>query len=88
MTLETSAGKEAWSLELLKTLKVVEVDDLIITWEPGQNSALDHSIIAQGIDVGNVVVQRKTDGGLVDVVYGVDFAFAFRAFFPDAPLHQ
>jgi hypothetical protein len=109
VTVETSAGKEAWSLEpgawslepgawslepgawsleLLKTLKVVEVDDLIITWKPGQNSALDHFIIAQGIDVGNVVVQRKTDDGLVDVAYGVDFAFAFRTFFPDAPLHQ
>jgi len=38
--------------------------------------------------VGKVVVQRKTDDGLVDVAYGVDFAFAFQTFFPDAPLHQ
>ena len=88
VTVETSVGKKAWSLDLLKTLKIVEVEDLVITWEPGQNSALDHFIIAQGFDVGNVVVQRKTDDGPVDVVYGVDFAFAFRAFFPNAPLHQ
>ena len=88
VTVETSAGKEAWILALLKTFKVVEVDDQIITWEPGQNFTPDHFIIAQGIDVGNVVVQRKTEDCLVDVADGVDFAFAFRAFFPDAPLHQ
>lgn len=88
VTVETKNGKEAWSLDLVKDLKRIEIDDIVITWEPGQNSALDHRVIAQGIDVGNVVVQQVTANGPVDIVYGVDFAFAFRAFFPDAPLHQ
>jgi len=34
-------GKEAWSLELVQRLKRIERGDLIITWEAGQNSALD-----------------------------------------------
>ncbi len=88
VTLETTNGKAAWSLDLVKAKKRIKVDDIVITWEPGQNSALDHRVIAQGFDVGNVVVQRITADGLVDMVYGVDFAFAFRAFFPNAPLHQ
>ena len=85
---ETPDGMEGWSLELLRAQGRIEAGDLILTWEPGQNSALDQPLIADGADVGNVLVQRKTEDGLVDVVYGVDFAFAFKAFFPDAPLHQ
>ena len=60
----------------------------MINWLPGQNSALDAARISQGIDIGNVLVQRQTDKGLEDVPYSVDFAFAFKAFFPDSPLHQ
>jgi len=79
----------AWSLELVRERKRIETDDgLVITWTPGQNSAMDSSQIAEGRDVGNVVVQRR-DGAsdrLVDVVYRVDFAFAFHAFRPDVPI--
>ena len=39
-----------------------------------------------GFDVGNVVAQRKTASGMEDVVYGVDFAFAFHAFYPEAEI--
>lgn len=79
---------EAWSLDLLRKLGTIAKDDMVISWEPGQSSALDTSIIAQGFDIGNVVVQRKTDGEVMeDIPYGVDFAFAFRAFYPDAPIH-
>ena len=88
ITIETGNGREAWSLDLLKEQRRIEVDGIVITWEPGQNSALGHALISQAADVGNVVVQQRTDEGLLDMVYGVDFAFAFRAFFPDAHLHQ
>ena len=83
-----SGGREAWSLDVLRKKGRVETDaGLIITWEPGQNSALDSERISDGFDVGNVVVQRKTETGNEDVVYGVDFAFAFHAFYPDSPIH-
>jgi hypothetical protein len=32
-------------------------------------------------------VRRKTGEGWEDVTYFVDFAFAFHAFHPDAPIH-
>ncbi len=84
-----SVGKEAWSFDFLRKHRRVETEDgVVITWEPGQNSALGDSIIAQAADVGNVVVQRKGSEGMEDVVHGVDFAFAFHAFHPDAVIHH
>ena len=60
----------------------------MLTWTPGQSSALDHEDIQDGRDVGNVVVQRRTkDGKLVDAVHDVSFAFAFHAFHPDGKIH-
>ena len=83
-----SGGREAWSLDLLRERRRIETGaGLVITWEPGQNSALDSGRIAEGVDVGNVVVRRESGGGYEDVVYGVDFAFAFHAFHPDGPIH-
>jgi hypothetical protein len=78
---------EAWSLDLLRAKGRIEAGDLVLTWEPGQNSALDASSIEEGRDVGNVVVQRRTDEGLVDVVHDVTFAFVFNAFRPAGTLH-
>lgn len=73
-----------WSLDLLKRKgKILGPRGLVLRWEPGQNSALDTRRIPDGADVGNVTVQR--DG--TDVPYFVDFAFAFHAFFPKAPIH-
>ena len=64
-------------------------DNRRIRWEKGQASALDRSAIAQGLDVGNVVVEQKTESGeWIDTVYMVDFAFAFHAFFPDTPIQN
>ena len=79
---------EAWSLQLIRDAGRYERDDLVITWESGQNSALDSRRIAEGRDIGNVVVQRPGgDGGLEDVPYDIAFAFAFHAFHPEAPIH-
>ena len=80
-------GNEAWSLELVKKQRRIERGDLIISWEAGQNSALDTTMIRLGRDIGNVVVQRDGPDGLVDVVHDISFAFAFHAFHPDAPIH-
>ena len=80
-------GGEAWTLRLLRQKKQIEVRDLILTWEPGQNSIHDTKWISFGRDIGNVTVQRKAGGGLVDVPYDVAFAFVFAAFMPKAKLH-
>lgn len=79
---------EAWSLELLKREKRVEKGDLVITWEPGQNSAMDKRKISAGRDIGNIVVQRKEGDKLVDAVHDLTFAFTFNAFNPEGTIHK
>ncbi len=79
---------QAWSLDLLSREKKVESGDLVITWEPGQNAAMDASNISRGRDIGNVVVQRKEGDKLVDAVHDVTFAFSFHAFNPDGTIYK
>jgi hypothetical protein len=83
-----AVGNDAWSLDLIKRNKRIEKGDLVITWAPGQNSALDTSDIAEGRDIGNVVVQRRTATGLVDEVHDLTFAFVFHAFKKDGTIHK
>lgn len=85
-----SLGAEgAWSLALLQEKKEISLPDgRVIRWEPGQYSALDDNVIALSRDVGNVTVTRTVDGKEVDVAHGIDFAFAYHAFYPDAPIHH
>jgi len=79
---------EAWALDLLRAHgTLVTPSGVELTWRAGQASALDTPLIARGRDVGTVIARRRTDGGWADVAYGVDFAFAFHAFHPDAPIH-
>ncbi len=80
-------GAEAWSLSLLRAKGEIRRGDLILSWEAGQNSALDTGRISDGRDIGNVVVQRDTGAGRVDVVHDITFAFAFHAFRPDGTIH-
>ena len=82
------AGGQAWTLELVRSQRRLERGDLVITWHPGQSSPLDAVSTALGRDIGNVVVQRRTAAGLVDVPYNVSFAFAFHAFNRKAPIHR
>ena len=79
-------GETAWPLERIRAERRLEHDDLIIEWEPGQNSVHDTQVIAFGRDVGNVTVRRRTAQGLIDVAYDVTFAFAFAAFVTDGKL--
>lgn len=80
-------GKDAWPLDVLRRRGRIEWGDYVLSWEEGQNSALDAEDIALGWDVGNVTVQKRTPSGLEDAVYDVALAFAFRAFHPDGTLH-
>ncbi len=87
MAYVVAVGGEAWSLDLLRETGRIETGDLALSWEPGQNSALDERLIAEGRDIGNVVVRRRAAEGLVDVPYHVTFAFVFHAFQPEGRLH-
>jgi len=77
------------TLTLLREAGEIRRGDLVLSWQPGQSSALDRSTVSGGRDVGNVIVRRvASDGGFEDVPYDVTFAFAFHAFHPDAALIQ
>lgn len=80
-------SNQAWSLDLLRKKGRVETGDLVLTWEAGQNSALDTRMIAEGQDVGNVTAQQRGDSGLTDIPYDVTFAFVFHAFQPEGVWH-
>ncbi len=89
VAVETAPGHyEAWSLALLRRIGKIRSNDLVLTWEPGQVSALDTRSIAAGRDVGGVIVQKATHGMLVDVPFDVPFAFAFHAFRKDSPIYR
>lgn len=78
-----AVGSDAWSLSLIKKKKIIEYNGLRITWQSGQNSALDKRYIKKGKDIGNVVVTRDGE----DVVYHIPFAFAFMAFNPEGTIY-
>jgi hypothetical protein len=79
---------EAWSIDLLRREKRIEKGDLVITWEPGQNAAMDERNISDGQDIGNIVVQRKEGDKLVDAVHDVTFAFSFHAFNKEGTINK
>jgi len=78
-----AVGGEAWALPLLRARGRIQAGGLVLTWAPGQRTALGAAQIAQGAEVGNVVVRR----GQEDVAHSIPFAFAFFAFHPDGVLH-
>ena len=78
-----AVGSEAWPLSLLKQKKTIRHKDLLLTWQAGQNSALDTHRIEKGRDIGNVIVTRAG----ADVVYHIPFAFAFKAFHPAGTIY-
>ena len=81
-------GSQAWSLDLLRREGSLTSGELVLTWEPGQNSALDTREISEGRDVGNVIVERVTADGREDALHHVTFAFVFHAFQPDGTLYR
>lgn len=72
----------AVAVSLLEKEGRVVDDGIVMTWEPGQASALDTSRISEGRDVGNVNVFRIVDGVEQPIVHDVTFAFVVNAFEP------
>jgi hypothetical protein len=72
----------AIALPVIAKEKTIRQGDIVVSWEPGQASALDSSTIAEGRDVGNVTVTRTVDGVAEPVVHDVTFAFVVAAFEP------
>lgn len=83
-----AVGEQAWTIPLLRERTQINDGDLRLTWEPGQNSALDSAVISQGKDVGNVVVERLVDGQWQDEIHDITFAFVFHAFRPNGTIHK
>lgn len=73
-------NETAYSLNLIQKKKSLVINDIIITWKEGLNSALENNKIRKGRDLGFVRVQKKINGQLVDIVYDYTFAFVFHAF--------
>lgn len=72
-------GERAWTLDLLRARGRIETrDGLVLTWTPGQATALGNRTIAKGADIGNVLVRRNGAAA----IFNVTFAFAFHAFVP------
>lgn len=72
----------AIALPLLAEKGTLTEGGYVLSWAPGQASALDTGAIAEGRDVGNVTVERIVDGKPEAVVYDVTFAFVVNAFEP------
>jgi hypothetical protein len=87
MTRLVVVGDQAWTIDLLKKKRKIVSGDLVLSIEDGQNSALDTRDISRGRDVGNVIVQRQSAGGLKDEVHDIAFAFVFKAFKPEGRVH-
>jgi hypothetical protein len=61
-----------------------EENGIEVVFAPGQASALDDEIIAEGRDVGNITVTMDGE----PVVHDVTFAFVVHAFAPDLEIVQ
>lgn len=77
-------GKKAWSVDFLRSEKIVRTDGLLIEWQTGQALALEGETVFQGSDLGNITVQKNNQ----DVAYHLTFAFAYHAFHPKGVITQ
>jgi hypothetical protein len=78
----------AIALPLLQAKGTIREGNIVLTWEPGQASALDTAEIAEGKDVGNVTVTRVVGGRSEPVLHDVTFAFVVNAFEPTLVIRQ
>ncbi|MCC6007278.1 MAG: DUF3179 domain-containing protein [Rhodobacteraceae bacterium] len=70
----------AWTFARLRAEGEIREAGVVLSWTPGQASALDSPAIAEGRDVGTV---RVRDEAGRDLPHDIPFAFAFHAFHPE-----
>ncbi|MCH2163100.1 MAG: DUF3179 domain-containing protein [Marinovum sp.] len=74
-------GDQAWPLSRFsEEISEIREAGLVISWAPGQASALDKANIARSQDVGTIRVRNEAGK---DQPHDILFAFAFHAFWPD-----
>ena len=88
MAYVVKVGDRAWALDAIRARGMLRAGDLRFRWSAGRNSALDAGAIAEGRDVGNLVVERLKGGKWVDEVHDLTFAFVFHAFVPEGKIHR
>ncbi len=84
-------GGEAVSvltLDKVREAGKMELEGFTLSWSAGRASALDESRIAEGVDVGNLVVTEMVDGKAEDAVHDLTFAFVAKAFHPELKIQQ
>ena len=80
------ADDRAWALSLVQEQGRLVDGEIELSWQPGRASALDSRQIADGRDLGNVIVKRITDTGKDLIPYKISFAFVWYAFNPEAEI--
>lgn len=89
IVVEVEGKPKAVSMQHLRDTGKVTMGDVEISWEKGQNSALDTGRIADGRDVGNAIARRiDPSGAKTDMVSHLTFAFVYRAFVPNGVIVQ
>ena len=69
----------AWPLALLTHKRRILKENILLLWNPGQNSIYDTYWIPFGRDIGNITIKRKIGGDWVDALYDTAFAFTVAA---------
>lgn len=76
------------TLDKVRMLETVEDNGFLLSWSAGQSSALNDRKIAEGKDVGNLVVTEKINGKKQDAAHDITFAFVAHAFHPEMKISQ
>lgn len=76
------------TLDKIRKAKKLKMGEYEFSWKEGQASALDTSRIADGREVGNLVVQKASGDKKVDAIHEITFAFVAHAFMPEAKIIQ
>ena len=80
------ADNRAWALSYIQQQGRLVDGEIEISWQPGRASALDSRQIANGRDLGSVIVKRITGSNKTLIPYKISFAFVWHAFNPETEI--